>query len=86
MDNKSFTFELAQMVTEGLIDQNYKIVIMENPQTNAEPSPDKISFKCEGINTDQEVASTNESLPLIISQDLQRPNLPLLVKIWKVQM
>ena len=81
MDNKSFTFELEQMVTEGLTDQNYKILVIENPQINTEPSPDKISFKCEGRNTDQEVASINENLPLIISQHLQRPNLPLLVKI-----
>ena len=69
MDNKSLTFELEQMITKGLIDQNYKILIRENQQINTEPSPDKISFTCEGSNTDQEVAITNESLPLTVSQD-----------------
>ena len=69
MDNKSLTFELEQMITKGLIDQNYKIFIRENQQINTEPSPDKISFTCEGRNTDQEVAINNESLPLIVSQD-----------------
>ena len=69
MDNKSVTFELEQMITKGLIDQNYKILIRENQQINTEPSPDKISFTCEGSNTEQEVAITNESLPLIVSQD-----------------
>ena len=69
MDNKSLTFELEQIITKGLIDQNYKILIRENRQINTEPSPDKISFTCEGRNTDQEVAITNESLPLIVRQD-----------------
>ena len=69
MDNKSLTFELEQMITKGLIDQNYKIISKKNPQINAEPSPDKISFTIVGRNTDQENAVTNESLPLIISQD-----------------
>ena len=69
MDNKSLTFELEQMITKGLIDQNYKILIRENQQINTEPSPDKISFTCEGSNTDQEVAISNESLPLTVSQD-----------------
>ena len=69
MDNKSLEFELEQMITKGLIDQNYKILIRENQQINTEPSPDKISFTCEVSNTDQEVAITNESLPLIVSQD-----------------
>ena len=57
------------MITKDLIDQNYKILIRENQQINTEPSPDKISFTCEGSNTDQEVAITNESLPLTVSQD-----------------
>ena len=34
MDNKSLTFELEQMITKGLIDQNYKILIRENQQKN----------------------------------------------------
>ena len=42
-------------------------MIRKNPQMNTEPSPDKISFTSEGRNTDQEVAITNESLPLIVS-------------------
>ena len=29
------------MITKGLIDQNYKILIKENPQINTESSPDK---------------------------------------------
>ena len=29
MDNKSPTLELEQMITKGLIDQNYKILIRE---------------------------------------------------------
>ena len=70
MDNKSLTFELEQIITKGLIDQNYKILIRENRQINTEPSPDKISFTCEGRNTNQEVAITNESLPLIVCQDI----------------
>ena len=41
MDNKSLTFDLEQMITNSLIDQNYKIAISENPQINTEPSPDK---------------------------------------------
>ena len=57
------------MITKGLIDQNYKIFIRENQQINTGASPDKISFTCEGRNTDQEVAITNESLPLIVRQD-----------------
>ena len=69
MDNKSFTLELEQMITKGLIDQNYKILIMENRQKNTEPSPDKISFTIADRNTDQENAITNESLPFIVSQD-----------------
>ena len=55
------------MITKGLIDQNYKIFIREYQQINTGASPDKISFTCEGRNTDQEVAITNESLPLIVS-------------------
>ena len=69
MDNKSLTFELEPMITKGLIDQNYKILIRKNQQTNTEPSPDKFDFTCEGRNTDQEVAINNESLPLIVRQD-----------------
>ena len=69
MDNKSLTFDLEQMITNSLIDQNYKIAISENPQINTEPSPDKISFTSVGRNTDQEIAITNESLPLIVSRD-----------------
>ena len=69
MDKKSLTFELEQMITKGVIDQNYQILITENQQINTEPPPDKISFTCEGSNTDQKVAITNESLPLTVSQD-----------------
>ena len=69
MDNKSLTFELEQMVTKGLIDQNYKILIRGNLQINTEPSPDKVSFTIVGRNTDQENAITNESVPFIVSQD-----------------
>ena len=69
MDNKYLTFELEQMITEDLIDPNCKILIRENQQINTEPSPDKISFTCEGRNTNQEVAITNQSLLLIVSQD-----------------
>ena len=65
MDNKSLTLELEQMITKGLIDQNYKILIRENRQVNTELSPDKISFTIAGRNTDQENAITNESLPFI---------------------
>ena len=68
-DNKSLTFEFEQMITKGLIDQNYKILIRENQQINTELSPDKISFTCEGSNADQEVAIANESLPLAVGQD-----------------
>ena len=69
IDNKSLTLELEQMITKGLIDQNYKILIRENRQINTEPSPNKISFTIVGRNTDQETAITNESLPFIVSQD-----------------
>ena len=69
MDNKYLTFELEQMITEDLIDPNYRILIRGNQQINTEPSPDKISFTCEGRNTNQEVAITNQSLLLIVSQD-----------------
>ena len=69
MDNKSLTFELEQMIAKGLIDQNYKILIKENPQIYTEPSPDKISFTIVGRNTGQENVITNESLPFIVSQD-----------------
>ena len=69
IDNKSLTLELEQMITKGLIDQNYKILIRENRQINTEPSPNKISFTIVGRNTDQENAITNESLPFIVSQD-----------------
>ena len=68
MDNKFLTFELEQMITKALIDQNYKILIRENPQINIEPSPDKISFTTVGRNTDQENKITNKSLPFIVSQ------------------
>ena len=57
------------MISKDLMDQNYKILIRENQQINTEPYPDKISFTCEGSNTDQEVAISNESLPLTVSQD-----------------
>ena len=69
MDNKSLTLELEQMITKGLLDQNYKILIRENRQINTEPLPDKISFTIAGRNTDQENAITNENLPFIVSQD-----------------
>ena len=69
MDNKSFTLELEQMITKGLIVQNCKILIRENQQINTEPSPNKISFTIAGRNTDQENAITNENLPFIVSQD-----------------
>ena len=52
MDNKFLTFELEQMITKGLIDQNYQILIRENPQINIESSPDKISFTTVGRETD----------------------------------
>ena len=58
MDNESLTFEL---------ELNYKVLISENLQINTEPSHDKISFTSVGRNTDQELAITNESLPLIVS-------------------
>ena len=32
MDNKSLTFQFEQMITESLIDQNYKILITGSPQ------------------------------------------------------
>ena len=69
MDNKSLTLELEQMITKGLIYQNFKILIRENRQIKTEPSPDKISFIIVGRNTNQENAITNESLPFIVSQD-----------------
>ena len=69
MDNKSLTFELEQMIAKGLTDQNFKILIKENPQIYTEPSPDKISFTIVGRNTGQENVITNESLPFIVSQD-----------------
>ena len=56
------------MITKGLIDQ--KMLISENQQINTEPSSDKISFTCEGSKTNQEVAITNESLLLTVSQDI----------------
>ena len=69
MDSKSVILELEQMITKGLIDQNYKILIRENRQINTEPSADKISFAIAGRNTDQENAITNESLYFIVNQD-----------------
>ena len=54
---------------QGLVDQNYKILIRKSLQINTEPSPDKISFTIVGRNTDQENEITNESLPFIVSQD-----------------
>ena len=57
------------MITKGLIEQNYKILIKQNQQINIEPFPDKISFTCEGNNTDQEVEISNESLSLTVSQN-----------------
>ena len=42
MDNKSLTLELEQMITKGLIDQNYKILIRENRQINTESSQIKL--------------------------------------------
>ena len=69
MDNKPLTFELEQMITKGLIEQNYKILIRKSPQINTQPYPDKISFTIVGRNTDQENTITNESLPFIVSQD-----------------
>ena len=68
MDNKSLTLD-EQMISKGLIDQNYKILIRENRQINTEAFPDKISFTIADRNTDQENAITNESLPFIVSQD-----------------
>ena len=53
--NKSLTLELEQMITKGLIDQNYKILIRENRQINTEPSPDKISF----TNADESLTFVN---------------------------
>ena len=42
MDNKCLTFELQQMITKGLIDQNYKILVRENPQINLNHSQIKL--------------------------------------------
>ena len=70
MDNKPLTFELEQMITKGLIDQNYKILIRECPQINTELSPEKVSLTIVGRNTGQENAITNESLTFIVSQDI----------------
>ena len=69
MDNKSLISELEQMITKGLIDQNYKILIRQSPQINTEPFPDKIRFRIVGRNTGQENAITNESVPFMVSQD-----------------
>ena len=42
IDNKFLTFEVEQMMTKGLIDQNYKILIRENPHMNTEPPQIKL--------------------------------------------
>ena len=85
MDNKSLAFELEQMITKDLIDQNYKILIRENPQINTEPSHDKISFTIVGRNTDKKNEITNKSLPLIVSQDTPVTKSRSTTKIQKVQ-
>ena len=84
MDNKSLAFELEQMITKDLIDQNYKILIRENPQINTEPSHDKISFTIVGRNTDKKNEITNKSLPLIVSQDTPVTKSRSTTKIQKV--
>ena len=53
MNNKSFIFELEQMITKGLIDQKYKILVTEGPQINRNPSQNKISFAIVGRNTNK---------------------------------
>ena len=45
-------------------------MIRENPQINKEQPSNKVSFTCEGRNTDEEVAITYESLSLIVSEDI----------------
>ena len=39
MDNEPLTFELEQMTTKGLIEQNYQLLIRENQQIDTEPFP-----------------------------------------------
>ena len=44
MDNKSLIFEPEQMITKGLIDRNYNILIKQIQQINTDPFHNKISF------------------------------------------
>ena len=41
------------MIFKGLIDQNYRVLNKKNPQTNIEPSPDKVSFTIDGSTEDK---------------------------------
>ena len=50
------------MIFKGLIYQNYRVLNKEIPQTNIEPSPDKVSFTIDGSTEDKTKIDFYESL------------------------
>ena len=61
--------ELEKMIFKGLIDQNYRVLNKEIPQTNIEPSLDKVSFTIDGSTEDKTKIDFYETSSLIGTQD-----------------
>ena len=62
LDTEALRSELEKMIFKGLIDQNYRVLNKEIPQTNIEPSPDKVSFTIDGSTEDKTKIDFYESL------------------------
>ena len=69
LDTEALRSELEKMIYKGLIDQNYRLLNKESPETNTEPSPDKVSFTIDGSTEDKTKTDFYETSSLIGAQD-----------------
>ena len=93
LDNETLKLELDQMITKGLIDQNYKILDRDRLHLDKVPSPDKVNFTVPNedgdnieINLQEDLQFNPQETPLTKSQfSLNNPKseTPLILNIQK---
>ena len=70
LDNETLKLELDQMIIEGLIDQNYKILDRNRLHLDNVPSPDKVNFTVPNENGDNIEINLQEDLQYINPQEI----------------
>ena len=71
LNTKALRSELEKMIFKGLIDQNYRVLNKKIPQTDIEPSANKVRFTIDGSTEDETKIDFYETSSLIGAQDLR---------------